>query len=147
MNETHFRTWSPGFEFHESLQVFLSVSFYTGYGRSIVSFMLRESESPITLNKVRTFKKTMGKHLKLVRAEVSFVAAVSIPQQRLVFQLPSEVLPLLRHCTGWSKDWLFSLDVSGVQVSGESVISVQELKISQLRLQEDPGTADCILVK
>ena len=106
----------------------------------MVSFILCESEDPITINKVNTFKKIVCKNLKLVRAEVTFVAAVKLPQQQLVFQLPSEALPLLRHCTGWRKDWLFSLDVSGVQVSGEDVISVQELKISQLRLQEDPGT-------
>ena len=101
--------------------------------------MLHESESPITPNKVNAFKKTVCKNLKLVPAEVTFVAAAKIPQQQLVFQMPSDALPLLRHCTGWRKDWLFSLDVSGVKVSSEDMISVQELKISQLRLQEDPG--------
>ena len=75
-----------------------------------------------------------------MHAEVSFIGGVRIPRKQLVFQLPSETLPLLRHCTGWRKEWLFSLDISGVQVSEEDEISVQELKISQLRLQEDPGT-------
>ena len=99
---------------------------------------------------MNTFKKIVCKNLKLVRAEITFVAIVKLRQQQLVFQLPSEALPLLRHCTGWRKDWLFSLDVSGVQVSGEDRISVQELKISQLRLQEDPGTtqsqAECRVI-
>lgn len=90
---------------------------------------------------MNSFKKSVCKHLKLVRAEVAFVAAIRIPRKQLVFQLTSEALPLLRHCTGWRKEWLFSLHVSGVQVSGEDEISVQELKISQLRLQEDPGTS------
>ena len=81
----------------------------------------------------------MCKNLKLVQAEVAFMAAVNEPQQQLLFQLPTEALPLLRHCTGWRKDWLFSLGVCGVKVASENVISVQEMKISQLRLQEDPG--------
>ena len=68
---------------------------------------------------------------------MAFIAAMRIPRKQLVFQLTSDALPLLRHCTGWRKEWLFSLNVSGVQVSGEYEISVQELKISQLRLQED----------
>lgn len=89
---------------------------------------------------MNSFKKSICKHLKLVRAEVAFIAAMRIPRKQLVFQLTSDALPLLRHCTGWRKEWLFSLNVSGVQVSGQDEISVQELKISQLRLQEDPGT-------
>lgn len=122
-----------------SFDMFL-FSFTTAHQNSIVSFMLNECESPVTLNKVNSFKRTLCKNLKLVRAEVAFVAALKIPQHQFVFQLPSESLPLLRHCTGWRKDWLFSLDVCGVQISGEDIISVQELKMSELRLQEDPGT-------
>ena len=119
---------------------FFSVSFSVAHGRSIVSFILHENANKITPNKVNSFKKSICKHLKLVRAEVAFIAVTRIPRKQLVFQLTSEALPLLRHCTGWRKEWLFSLNVSGVQVSGEDEISVQELKISQLRLQEDPGT-------
>ena len=104
-----------------------------------MSFILHESAHEITLNRVLSFKKSLCKHLKLIRAELAFVTTVKIPRKQLVFQLPSEVLPLLRHCTGWRKEWLFSLNVSGVQISGKDEISVQELKISQLRLQEDPG--------
>ena len=122
-----------------SFKMFL-LSFTTAHQKSIVSFMLNESESPVTLNKVNSFKRTLCKNLRLVQAEVAFVVVLKIPQHQLVFQLPSESLPLLRHCIGWSKDWLFSLDVCGVQISGKDIISVQELKISQLRLQEDPGT-------
>ena len=117
-----------------------SVSFCTAHGRSIVSFILHESAYDTTPNRVNSFKKNLCKQLKLVRAEVAFIAIVRIPRKQLIFQLPSEALPLLRHCTGWRKEWLFSLNVSGVQISGEVEISVQELKISQLRLQEDPGT-------
>lgn len=101
--------------------------------------MLDENEDSITINKVKSFKKTMCKELKLLQAEVAFVATVKIPKPQFAFQLPTEALPLLRHCTGWKKDWLFTLDVCGMKVAGEDVISVQEVKISQLRLQEDPG--------
>ena len=105
----------------------------------MVSFILNESFQDITLHKALSFKKSLCKHLKLIPAEFTFVTTVKIPRKHLVFQLPSEVLPFLRHCTGWRKEWLFSLNVIGVQVSGEDEISVHELKISQLRLQEDPG--------
>ena len=104
-----------------------------------MSFILNESFQDITLHKALSFKKSLCKHLKLIPAEFTFVTTVKIPRKHLVFQLPSEVLPFLRHCTGWRKEWLFSLNVNGVQVSGEDEISVHELKISQLRLQEDPG--------
>ena len=113
--------------------------FFIAEGRAIVSFILNESFQDITLHKALSFKKSLCKHLKLIPAEFTFVTTVKIPRKHLVFQLPSEVLPFLRHCTGWRKEWLFSLNVSGVQVSGEDEISVHELKISQLRLQEDPG--------
>lgn len=114
-------------------------------GKSLVSFILHASENAITMNKVKAFKKTMCKNLKLVQAEVAFMAAVNEPQQQLLFQLPTEALPLLRHCTGWRKDWLFSLGVCGVKVASENVISVQEMKISQLRLQEDPVLVSHVL--
>ena len=113
--------------------------FFIAEGRAIVSFILNESFQDITLHKALSFKKSLCKHLKLIPAEFTFVTTVKIPRKHLVFQLPSEVLPFLRHCTGWRKEWLFSLNVNGVQVSGEDEISVHELKISQLRLQEDPG--------
>lgn len=113
--------------------------FFIAEGRAMVSFILNESFQDITLHKALSFKKSLCKHLKLIPAEFTFVTTVKIPRKHLVFQLPSEVLPFLRHCTGWRKEWLFSLNVNGVQVSGEDEISVHELKISQLRLQEDPG--------
>ena len=118
---------------------YFSFFFSTACGRSIVSFILHSSEDSVTQNRMITFKKSLCENLKLVQGEVTFILSVRFPQPHLVFQLPTEALPVLRHCTGWRKGWLFSLDVAGVQVSGEQVIAVQELKISQLRLQEDPG--------
>lgn len=114
-------------------------------GRSLVSFMLDESQDSITINKVKSFKKTMCKELKLVQAEVAFVASVKRPKLQFAFQLPTEALPFLRHCTGWKKDWLFSFNVCGMKVAGEDAISVQEVKISQLRLQEDPVLVSPVL--
>ncbi|PFX25374.1 Protein fem-1-like C [Stylophora pistillata] len=119
--------------------------FLIAQGRSIVSFILNESFQDITANKVLSFKKSLCKYLTLIRAEFTFVTTVKTPRKHLVLQLPSEVLPFLRHCTGWRKEWLFSLNVSAVKVSGEDEISVQELKISQLRLQEDPVLVSPVL--
>ena len=106
----------------------------------MVSFIVWESDGDFNVNKVLSFKTTVCNNLKLVRTEVTFVCRIRGLEQEIVFQLPSEALPLLRHCTGWRKEWLFSLNVRKVRVHNEPAITVQEQKISQLRLQEDPGT-------
>ena len=90
-------------------------------------------------NKLAGFKVTLLRALKLVRSEVALLGNLQIPERKVAFQIPEEAVPLLKHCTGWNKDWLFSLDVRGVQLKGEAVIPVKEAKVAQLKLQEDPG--------
>ena len=64
-----------------------------------------------------------------------------------MFQLPEEAVAQLRHCIGWRKAWLLSLHICSVQVNDQVALPVKEVKVTQLRLQEDPGEKDCLIGK
>lgn len=107
--------------------------------RSVISFFLKEELLNFDRNKLLNFKTALCKSLKLVPSEVSWIGKTWGTENKIIFQLPCEVVPLLRHCTAWKKDWLFSLGVKGIQVNKEDFIAVIDIRVSQLRLQEDPG--------
>ena len=105
-------------------------------------FVLDDPIDKSNWQRLQLFKSTVLKSLKLVRSEVTLLGKVEFPENKVAFLLPDQVIPHLKHCTGWDKDWLFSLGVMGVQINQETVITVKEVKVAELRLQEDPGERD-----
>ena len=86
-----------------------------------------------------SFKKVLCENLHLKQYQVSWIGKIKDRDESLVFQILQEAIGKLRHCIGWRKTWLLSLQVCAVRISDGETIPVKEVKVSQLRLQEDPG--------
>lgn len=104
-----------------------------------MSFYSNESLSEFNQPKFFSFKKALCENLHIKRYQTSYVGKVKDRDESLVFQIPQESVAQLRHCIGWRKAWLLSLQVCGVKINNEEILPVKEIKVAQLRLQEDPG--------